>query len=541
MDAAAVPEGSGEPRGGAPVGREGSGEPRGGAPVGREGSGEPRDRRAGLVGGLVLAAVVLALLVPFAGADPPAGLTGSNATWTDEGFNLANARQRVLFGEFATGDVDRSLTNGVYSAVAAGVFAVTRPRLAAGRAISMVAVAVAVLLLAAGLAAPLGAAAALLAAAALGGADLVLEYGRLALVEPTVVALLTAAFVLAVRAPWRPSPWAGAGLGLALAAAVSVKAVAVVPAAAMLAVVLAAALKRRHRAALVMGLVALGTALAAGLVWLVAVALPNADRLRTGLEIWPHVSYLAPPWTLAGRLGRYLAEGGDGAAWRSLPLLAAAGLGLAALVGRWRRIGRAARDALVIAALWGVGLWAALGAGDYLPAHYAAPNRYVVPALPGLAVLAGFGLAWLAGGLWRGRATVATVLALAVAVPGAAGYLSAAVASGHQRERDQRVLAARLPSHAVVFGAYAPTLLFDTGTEVVTAWPPAGANVDDPVGRFGVSHVLATDPADASDPIGQIPAFRGLRGLTVLARVRWGGRTIGLYGVAASPGAPAAR
>src|SRR6266536_4236858 len=188
MDAAAVPEGSGEPRGGAPAGRD------------------RRDRRAGLVGGLVLAAVVLALLVPFAGADPPAGLTGSNATWTDEGFNLANARQRVLFGEFATGDVDRSLTNGVYSAVAAGVFAVTRPRLAAGRAISMVAVAVAVLLLAAGLAVPFGAAAALLAAAALGGADLVLEYGRLALVEPTVVALLTAAFVLAVRAPWRPSP-----------------------------------------------------------------------------------------------------------------------------------------------------------------------------------------------------------------------------------------------------------------------------------------------------------------------------------------------
>src|SRR6266567_2773537 len=38
----AVTEGSGEPRGGAPVDREGSGEPRGGAPVDREGSGEPR-------------------------------------------------------------------------------------------------------------------------------------------------------------------------------------------------------------------------------------------------------------------------------------------------------------------------------------------------------------------------------------------------------------------------------------------------------------------------------------------------------------------
>src|SRR6266511_261591 len=37
-----LPEGSGEPRGGAPVDREGSGEPRGGAPVDPEGSGEPR-------------------------------------------------------------------------------------------------------------------------------------------------------------------------------------------------------------------------------------------------------------------------------------------------------------------------------------------------------------------------------------------------------------------------------------------------------------------------------------------------------------------
>src|SRR6266536_6313554 len=219
MDAAAVPEGSREPRGGAPAGRD------------------RRDRRAGLVGGLVLAAVVLALLVPFAGADPPTGLTGSNAAWTDEGFNLANARERVLSGEFATGDIDRSLTNGAYSAIAAGVFAVTRPRLAAGRAISMAAVALAVLLLAVGLAEVLGAVPALLAAAALAGADLVLEYGRLALVEPTVVVLLTAAFVLAVRAPLRPSRWAGAGMGLALAAAVSVKAIALLPAVAMLAVV----------------------------------------------------------------------------------------------------------------------------------------------------------------------------------------------------------------------------------------------------------------------------------------------------------------
>ena len=38
---------------------------------------------AGLAGGLVLAATVVALLVPFVGADPPRDLTYSNARVTD--------------------------------------------------------------------------------------------------------------------------------------------------------------------------------------------------------------------------------------------------------------------------------------------------------------------------------------------------------------------------------------------------------------------------------------------------------------------------
>jgi hypothetical protein len=162
-------------------------------------SGATRPERGGavtpsqVIAGVLLAAAVLWLLAPFAGVDPPAGLTSSNAPWTDEGFNLAGARERVLAGRFATGDIDRSLTNGAYSALAAGVFTVTGPSLAAGRAISMVAVAGAVLLLLAlGLAGPLGGRAALLAAAALGGANLLLEHGRLALVEATVAGLAVA-------------------------------------------------------------------------------------------------------------------------------------------------------------------------------------------------------------------------------------------------------------------------------------------------------------------------------------------------------------
>jgi len=492
----------------------------------------------GRMGALVLAAAVLWLLVPFAGTDPPAGLTASNATWTDEGFNLANARERVLVGRFATGDIDRSLTNGTYSALAAGLFAVTGPSLAAGRVLSMVALAGAVLLLALGLARPLGRLPALLAGAALGGADLMLEHGRLALVEATVVVLLAGAFALAVRAAWRPTPLAGVGLGLLLAAAVSVKATALLPAVVMLAVILVAAARRRDRPALAMGLAAAASAALAAAAWLLAVALPNWERLRTAVRVWPRVDYLDDPLAVAGRLGRYLAHS-DQAIGRSLPLLLAAAVGLAVLVGRWRRLRPAARDALVMAAAWGIGLWLVVAVGDYLPGHYLAPNRYVVPALPGLAVLAGFGLAAVAAavggrgaeGTSQGRTALAgVVLGLAVAVPGVVTYLDGALQSGRVREADQRRLAAAVADDAVVYGAYAPTLLFDTRLATLTPWPSAGANVRDPVGRLGVTHVLVGN--GPADPTGQVPTIVEQGAITLLARVPWGGQELALYALA---------
>jgi hypothetical protein len=410
-----------------------------------------------------------------------------------------------------------------------------------------------VLLLALGLARPLGRPAALLAAAALGGANLMLEHGRLALVEATVVALLAGAFVLATRAAWRPSVSAGVGLGLLVAAAVSVKAIALLPGMVMLAVVVVGGAVRRDRRALGMGLAALVALVLAGGAWLVAVALPNWERFRTALRIWPTVEYLDGPAALAGRLGRYLADS-DQALGRSLPLLLAAALGLAALVRRWPRLAPAARDALVMAALWGVGLWLAVAVADYLPGHYGAPNRYVVPALPGLAVLAGFGLADLAAlaGRRRGGAgasgrpawlagVVGVVLGLAVAVPGVVAYLDGALAAGRSREQGQRVLAAALPRDAVVYGAYAPTLLFDTRLTTRTPWPGADANVRDPVGRLGVTHVLVG--AAPADPTGGVATLAGRGAGATVARVRWGSGELVLYrlpataGTGASPGA----
>jgi hypothetical protein len=533
-----------------------------------------------LAASLLLAAAVFALLLPFADADPPAGLTGSNAPFTDEGFNLANARNRVLFGRFGIDDVDRSLTNGVDSVAGAAVFAVTGPRLAAGRVLSMACAAGAVLLLALGLAAPLGRLAALLAAAALGGADLTLEYGRLALVEPMTVLLLTAAFVLAVRARGRPSVAAGTATGLLVAAAVSVKATALLPGLILLGVPLATAVRDRRRqpgaparpaatggpgpgpagatgpvpgerGRLLAALAALVAAVAAGLGWLLVAALPNADRLATALRVWPRIHYPGSPGALAARLGDYLTHS-DQALGRSAPLLVGAGVGVAAAAARWRGLDPGQREALVMAAGWGIGLWAAIAVGDY------APNRYVVPALPGLAVLAGFGLAALASatsGLAtggrpraappgrpgstragrRGLAAVvaAVVLGAAVAGPGVARFLAGSDPGARQRARDQRALAALVPAGATVYGTYAPTLLFDTRLRLVAPWPPAGANVADPVGRLGVTHVLAGGPGD---PTLQVPAFRDGGGLVRLVRVPWAGRQLWLYQV--RPGSP---
>lgn len=496
---------------------------------GLEASGAPgRGRRGSLLAGLLLAVAVLVLLAPFARADPPAGLTGSNAPFTDEGFNLANARNRVLFGRFALDDVDRSLTNGAYSALAAATFQVTGARLAAGRAISMACLAAAVLLLAVGLTEPFGRRAALLAAAALAGTDLALEYGRIALVEPLLVLLLTAAFVAACAVRRRPSPAAAAAVGLLVAAAVSVKATALLPGLVLLAGPLLAALAGRDRARLAAGLAALAAAGGAALAWLALVALPNLDRLRTALRIWPEVHYPASPGALAARLGDYLTHS-DQAVGRSAPLLAAAGLGVAAAAVRWRSLDARRREALLLAAAWGLGLWAAIAVGDY------APNRYVVPALPGLAVLAGFGLDALAqaaagsrGVPWR-AAVVAGVLGVAVAAPGVGRFLAGSDPGPGQRVLDQRTLAARLPERATVYGAYAPTLLFDTRVRTVAPWLPARANVDDPVRRLGVTHVLVGGPGD---PTGQVAAFRDRAAMTPVARVTWAGQELVLYRVA---------
>jgi hypothetical protein len=135
----------------------------------------------------------------------------------------------------------------------------------------------------------------------------------------------------------------------------------------------------------------------------------------------------------------------------------------------------------------------------------------------------------------RRAAAAGVALGLAVAVPGVATYLDGALASGRAREQDQRALAAVLPADAIVYGAYAPTLLFDTQLTTLTPWPAAAANVDDPVGRLGVTHVLV-GPGPA-DPTGQVAGLAGHGSAAALARVPWGPGQVVLYALPGTAGA----
>jgi len=249
--------------------------------------------------------------------------------------------------------------------------------------------------------------------------------------------------------------------------------------------------------------------------WLALVALPNLDRLRTGLKIWPEVGYPGNPVALVRRLGAYLIDA-DGALGLAGPLLLAAAAGAVLLAARWRELPPGRRDLLLTGLLWGAGSWGAIAIGDY------APNRYMAPALPGLAVLAGAGLAWIAGR----RAWLAAALAVVVALPGIAGFVTRAAGAGDQLGPARRTLTRALPDDAVVYGSYGPTMLFGTRARLIQPWAPAGANVDDPATRFGVTHVLLdeTGPVLGPDGLAVVPATG-----PPLATVAWGPHTLTLY------------
>ena len=173
---------------------------------------------------MAMAVAASALLLAFIGADPTSGVTGSLSPFTDEAWNVMNARNLALLGTWSTDELNLHLVNGPFSLIEAAVFSVLGVGIVQARLVSIVSVGLTTLILAIGLRGPLGRGPALLAAASFGTCALVLYYGRLAYPETLAMLEMTAGMVLVGQAREGMSGRRGIVAGILFGLAIATKA-----------------------------------------------------------------------------------------------------------------------------------------------------------------------------------------------------------------------------------------------------------------------------------------------------------------------------
>lgn len=441
---------------------------------------------------------LLALLLPWLRADPPAGLSFSNSPYTDEGLFNSAARDLVLFGSFGRQGLFRQLTNSSYVLVNSAVFAVTGPSLAAARVLSVLSVCAMVVVLLWGLTPLVGFPAALVAAACTGGSPIVLIYGHFGIVEPFETAMLVAGFVAVARgmAATRRLPAVAGGLLLAFAVGAKESALLALPG--ILGVPVVASVLTRQWRRLVVALSALAALTVAATVWALAVALPNRGDLAAATRTFGGTNtsvYLNDFGATIGHLWKWLAhpELTDHVLGWSVPQLAAVAAGLVGCGLLWRRVRPAHVYVTVSGLVWALGCWAVPVLSGY------SPNRYLLVAVPGLALAAGpglgLGLEWAGRHLGRPRWTAvgSVAVALLIFVPGVVAYLQmeSGALGTNQLAADQVAVSRALPPNAVLFGLYGPDMAFSRKVRTVIPWPQSGLHMQAPVRRYGVDYVIA--------------------------------------------------
>ena len=427
------------------------------------------------------------LLGAAVAVDPARGVTASTSPYTDEGWNVVNARDLVLFGTWATDDWRMYILNFPFSALEAAWMAAVGVGIVQARLLVIAFGAAGLGALGVGLRGQLGAAGASLATAALGGSALLLYYGRLAYLEPLVMLWLIAALVLLARV--RPSLATGIVAGIALALAIATKASAGFAAAGLLGGVALAGRRepgvRRAVAGAVLGL------LAAALVWAAVFVVPNPAALATDLRIWAPEPLPHSVAEIVRRATSY-ASRSDGGIPLALPLLLAGGGGLLVVLVRHAEL--TAEQRRLAAASTG---WFVLGMGVLLVVPYR-PNRYLVPLLPPLAVLAGLGFALLArwAGERRALVTAAGVaLAVALVAPGLLLQLGWATTAPTTLPEVQARIAALVPPGSVVQGDLAPVLAMQARATTIVSRPATSVNPGDLYATRDVRWVLTAGPA----------------------------------------------
>ena len=522
---------------------------------------EPRVRQrvagalsdAGVLAPVLIALAFFVLLATFAGVDPARGVTASTSPWTDEGWNVLNARDLVVFGRWSTDAWDMYIVNYPFSLLQAAWLAIAGVGIVQARLLVIAIGALALAAIGLGLRRPLGGPGAALAEASLGGSALVLYYGRLAYLEPMVVLWLVLGLLFLGRE--KPSFASGVLAGIALALAIATKASAATAAVGMLAgVALVGVHEPGVRRALAGVVVA---ALGVALVWAAVFVVPQPAALATDLRIWASEPLPRSLAQLIGRIDEYPRRS-DGGIPLALPLLVAGAVGV--LVVMLRRGSLDARQRRIAAACVG---WFVVGMGVLLAVPYR-PNRYLVPLLPPLAIVAGLAFAlamsWISGRASRGQprgagdgpdelepttasasrlagwsggarraahpgvlpAVLALVFGVALVTPGLAIYAGWVTSSPSTLPGLQARIASVVPAGAAVQGDLAPVLAMGTRAETIVSRPATNVNGGDLYATSGVRWVLTT---------GAPPQWAALHPAAWAARTRelclsWGpGRT----------------
>jgi 4-amino-4-deoxy-L-arabinose transferase-like glycosyltransferase len=325
------------------------------------------------------------LLVAFIAADPAANATRSVSPFTDEGGNVVNARNFVVLGTWSTDEWNRHLVSLPFSLLEAATFqligvGIVQARLAMILCVSLTAAALVWLLRGA-----VGRVCATFAGLAFGFSGLILFYGRLAFQEDVVVLGLTLGTLVLAR-EGRPNLRSGIVTGFCYAVAVGTKPSALFEVVGILAAM--GAVWGWRDAGMRVWIVASSAVIAlAGVVWAIVIWLPNQAAVAIDFKIWPAVQWSVTPGQLVHSVTSYVTNDSDHLYGTLLLVLVILGLaGLVAIVVLRERLSEVqARMAVAGFA------WAAVGFGVLAVVSYR-PNRYVVPLVPSLAILAAIGL-----------------------------------------------------------------------------------------------------------------------------------------------------
>jgi 4-amino-4-deoxy-L-arabinose transferase-like glycosyltransferase len=432
-------------------------------------------RTTELLVSLAPALLLFVVLAAFIAVDPPTGFTGSSSPFTDEAWDIINARNFVLFGHWSTDDWNLYLLNFPFSVSQAAMFSVAGVGIVQARVISIVATALTVYALGAGLRPALGRGPALLAAVAFGSAALVLYYGRLAYLEPLVALGVTVGTIGAIRATAQGSGRWGVVSGLALALAIGTKPSALFVSMGLL-VGVGIVLGRSSPAArrwLVGAVVAIGLA---GITWLVVLGLEHRLAIGGDLRIWASEPLATTPVGWVRRILGFPFRN-DHMLILAAPLLIGAAAGAALAIRRRDTLSPTVRG-LVGGAIGSLVLgFAVLAAVPYRP------NRYEVPLLPAMAILTAVAWSLITEVLplwsrnrWRAVGAVAIV---GLVLPGVVMFWGWMRVTGSSLPGIQADVPSIIPPGAAVEGIYAPLFAMRAPAVTLVSRPWAGINTGD--------------------------------------------------------------